>query len=140
MKHVAGAKNVYAWIVNTPSHAAVRPIEIWGLSPLERLRRSLRAAGVPDDQIHTGAAAAATAQDVQVILLRADYVFDERLIRALIEQKPTRDVVLVDPDNQTVEVFRVPTDNPRTLTTHINLIEHCNYVIKTSPIELFRKF
>ncbi len=101
MKHVAGAKNVYAWIVDTPSHAAVRPIEIWGLSPLERLRRSLRAAGVPDDQIHTGAAAAATAQDVQVILLRADYVFDERLIRALIEQKPTRDVVLVDPDNQT---------------------------------------
>ena len=104
MKQVAGAKNVHAWIVNTPSHpshAAVRPIEIWGLSPLERLRRSLRAAGVPDDQIHTGAAAAATAQDVQVILLRADYVFDERLIRALIEQKPTRDVVLVDPDNQT---------------------------------------
>lgn len=104
MKQVAGAENFHAWIVNTPSHpshAAVSPIEIWGLSSLERLRRSLRAAGVPDGHIHTGAAAAATARDVRVILLRADYVFDERLIRALIEQKPTRDVVLVDPDNQT---------------------------------------
>jgi phosphatidylglycerophosphate synthase len=104
MKQVAGAENVHAWIVNTPSHpghAAVRPIEIWGLSPLERLRRSLRVAGVPDGHIQVGATAAATAQDVRVILLRADYVFDERLISALIEQKPTRDVVLVDPDNQT---------------------------------------
>jgi phosphatidylglycerophosphate synthase len=104
MKQVAGAENVHAWIVNTPSHpgyAADSPIEIWGLSPLERLRRTLHTAGVPDSHIHTGAAAAATAQGVPVILLRADYVFDERLIRALIEQKPTCGVVLVDPDNQT---------------------------------------
>ncbi len=101
MKQVAGAENVHAWIVNTPSHAADSPIEIWGLSALERLRRTLRMAGVPDSHIHTGAAAATTAQGAPVILVRADYVFDERLIRALIEQKRTRDVVLVDPDNQT---------------------------------------
>ncbi len=107
MKQVAGAENVHAWIVNTPSHpshpgdAADSPIEIWGLSPLERLRRTLHTAGVPDSHIHTGAAAATTAQGAPVILVRADYVFDERLIHALIEQKRTRDVVLVDPDNQT---------------------------------------
>ena len=69
-----------AWLLRC---AGAAPVEIWGLTPEERLRRALRAAGcVEIDSVDVGAPPAlAGAGDV--LLLRTDYIFDERLVRAL---------------------------------------------------------
>jgi phosphatidylglycerophosphate synthase len=53
------------------------PVRIWGLSSAERLARQLRRAGARAD--------ASTAE--RVVLLRADWVFDEPLVKGLVAQR-----------------------------------------------------
>ena len=57
MKPVAGAERVRVWLADSTVRAEggpAAPVEVWGLSPAERLRRTLRAAGVSEVQIVTG--------------------------------------------------------------------------------------
>jgi phosphatidylglycerophosphate synthase len=69
-----------AWLLRR--HGA-EPVEIWGLTPEERLRRTLRAAGCVQIQSLDAGAATPSVGAGSVLLLRSDYIFDERLVRAL---------------------------------------------------------
>ncbi len=69
-----------AWLV-APSRSEA--VELWGLSPEERLRRSLRQAGVtrierlgPEERLPLPAGGS-------LLLFRSDAVYDDRLVRAL---------------------------------------------------------
>lgn len=61
-------------------------VEIWGMTSAERLRRSFARAGITD--VRPVDAAATDAPDPR-ILIRADWVFDQRLIEALIRAPDT---------------------------------------------------
>ena len=63
------------------------PILLWGLSPRQRLERVLRRAGVVDFLENLESIPAQSS----VILIRGDYLYDDRVINGLIE---TTDVVL----------------------------------------------
>lgn len=69
------------WILTLPSHL---PVKIWGISPAERLRRALLAAGCPPGRIGSGPVPSPAHPQEACLVLRADYVFDTRLIQALI--------------------------------------------------------
>lgn len=77
---------IRAWIVGEPAE-----VRVWGLTPQERLRRTLLAAGVPAGRIRMGPATGAPGQwdGEPLVLCRSDYVFDERLIRALVASEAT---------------------------------------------------
>lgn len=51
-------------------------LRVWTLKSTERLRRQLRLAGVSDETTHAA----------RILLLRADWVYDDRLIRGLVAQ------------------------------------------------------
>jgi len=76
-----------AWILR--SDAA--DVRIWGLTPEERLRRSLVRAGC--GEVHMldpdGTVANAKASAKGIVLVRGNAIFDERLISALVEQPQT---------------------------------------------------
>ncbi|WP_245580090.1 CDP-alcohol phosphatidyltransferase family protein [Niveispirillum irakense] len=65
------------------------PVRLWGMSSAERLRRELVRNGVPEVRAWDG-----DAKGSAHILLRTDFVFDEVLVRDLI-QAP--DTILIDP-------------------------------------------
>ena len=123
MKPVAGAERVQVWIAEPQEQAANGPtetVEIWGLSSEERLYRTLRAAGVPDGQITTRPPSSAFVSDEMpgpLLIFRQDYVFDERLVHALLEksveyqeqQGGDRVIGLVDPEAQSVVVAAIST-------------------------------
>lgn len=80
-----------AWIVaprNTPTCA------IWGLSPEERLRRSLERAGCAEVHTLRGDETADPGGSGPGLVLRADWIYDERVITAL---ATTQDAVLLSP-------------------------------------------
>lgn len=106
-----------AWIVAEPESAAVC---IWGLTPVERLRRALRAAGVPVQDIYSGPPEVTLPQGEQTPLLvcRSDYVFDERLVRALVTSAAT---ALATPDGTDVVAMHVPAAQ---VPTVIPLLRH----------------
>ncbi len=88
-----GSRVPRAWILTTPGSSA---IEIWGLSPTERLRRSLDRAGCstirtlgPDDALEAPG-------EGLCVLARADRIYDERLVEALAKAPGT---MLVDAAN-----------------------------------------
>jgi phosphatidylglycerophosphate synthase len=88
-----GTRVPRAWILATPGSAAS---EIWGLSPTERLRRSLGRAGCdtirtlgPDEPLEDPA-------EGVCVLARADRIYDERLVEALAKAPGT---LLVDAPN-----------------------------------------
>src|SRR5262247_914298 len=88
-----GTRSPYAWILAMPGSMA---IEIWGLSPTERLRRSLGRSGCePIDTLGPDDALDAPREGV-CLLARADRIYDERLVEALAKAPGT---VLVDPGN-----------------------------------------
>jgi phosphatidylglycerophosphate synthase len=80
-----------AWILEPSGPSAV---EIWGLSPSERLRRSLDRAGCRPIQRLGPSDAAGPLEAGRCVLARADRIFDERLIAALVAAPGT---LLVDP-------------------------------------------
>ena len=79
-----------AFIVETRDAA---PPEIWGLAPAERIRRSLVRLGATQVETLGPGDAPAPVDNAPAILFRGDYVFDERLVQAIVE---ARDVVLVE--------------------------------------------
>ena len=116
MKPVAGAECVRVWLADSAAQAAsgpTAPVEVWGLSPAERLGRTLRAAGVPAAQITPGTSRPPVPPDGPLLVFRTDYVFDERVIRALLEQSlersGVRSLALVDPDTPATIVALVTT-------------------------------
>jgi phosphatidylglycerophosphate synthase len=79
-----------AWIVASLCPA---PVEIWGLSPTERLRRCLERAGCSPIQVLEAGDAAAPPHEGLCVVARADRIYDERLIEALAKAPGT---MLVD--------------------------------------------
>lgn len=75
-----------AWILAEPTRSQVT---IWGLSTRERLRRALLAAGLSSDQISVGSTVVMSGQEDFYLLVRSEYVFDDRLIRALVAAPDT---------------------------------------------------
>ena len=82
------------WILTDPDQPE---LTIWGISGAERLRRVLVAADTPADRIGVGPLAALQAQRGDMLIVRADYVFDERLIRALLDLPAAHNSVLFAP-------------------------------------------
>ncbi|MBC7908620.1 MAG: CDP-alcohol phosphatidyltransferase family protein [Rhodospirillaceae bacterium] len=74
------------------------PVRIWGMVPVERLRRSLARAGVWDSGPWTGQA---PVEPGAVLLLLGDHVYDDGLVDALAH---TPDTALVRGDGRTVAV------------------------------------
>jgi phosphatidylglycerophosphate synthase len=75
-----------AWIVLPPE---APEIQIWGLSPEERLRRSLRNAGCARVEcVRSGEASPAPASGT-ALLFRGDAIFDARLVEALLKAPDT---------------------------------------------------
>jgi len=75
-----------AWIVHAEASA---PTTIWGLTPEERLTRSLRIAGcseITNSRAERPAAAPATGS---VVVLRGDALFDPRVVEALVAKPGT---------------------------------------------------
>lgn len=91
-------ERVRVWITQAADPDA-RPVEIWGLSPAERLRRCLRTAGVAAVDVICSADPPAVAPGAALLAFRGDYVFDERVVRALVEhhREPDADLSLIDP-------------------------------------------
>jgi len=81
------------WILTEPNRP---PVTVWGLTATERLRREAKAAGVPPSAIGTGPQPQACAGSETCILFRSDYLFDERLVRALVASVNT---ILCAPPN-----------------------------------------
>jgi phosphatidylglycerophosphate synthase len=69
------------WIVTSAEAADLR---IWGLSPEERLRRSLRAAGCTDVEQCSASTSVTAPVSGSALLLRGDLLFDARLIEPLL--------------------------------------------------------
>ncbi len=120
MKPVAGAERVRVWLAESATQAEsgrTEPGEVWGLSPAERLCRTLRAAGVSDTQIALGTSRPPVFSDGPLLVFRTDYVFDERLIRALLEKGLEHggvwSLALVDPDAPATIVALVTTGSQR---------------------------
>ena len=79
-------QTVQAWIITGPQQSQVR---VWGISPAERLRRVLLAVGIENEHIRIGTAADVSSSFSSFLLFRSEYVFDERLIRGLVESMDT---------------------------------------------------
>ncbi|MDL1959103.1 MAG: CDP-alcohol phosphatidyltransferase family protein [Deltaproteobacteria bacterium] len=69
------------------------PVRLWGLSPRQRLKRMLEHTGVTNvvEDIR------AVPPEGSVLLLRGDYLYDDRVINAMVE---TSNVLLMDPSGQ----------------------------------------
>lgn len=81
------------------------PADIWGMSSVERLRRQLVRAGVTAVRSWSEAPDPGTAPQ---ILLRADFVFDEVLVRDLVRAPGT---LLLDPASGEAVAAHVDADN-----------------------------
>jgi len=88
-----GTRVPRAWILASPGSGAV---EIWGLSPTERLRRSLDRAGCGMIQTLDPDEALEAPREGLCVLARADRIYDERIVEALAKTPGT---LLVDPAN-----------------------------------------
>jgi phosphatidylglycerophosphate synthase len=80
MVNASASQYTRAWILEERTQPHVK---IWGVSVAERLRRALLASGFSPERISLGPNTAVHGQEDAFLLLRADYVFDERLVRAL---------------------------------------------------------
>jgi len=69
------------WLVTATETAELR---IWGLSPEERLRRSLLAAGCTEIEVCGSAGTSSAPTSGTALLLRGDLLFDARLIEPLL--------------------------------------------------------
>jgi phosphatidylglycerophosphate synthase len=87
----SGRSTPRAWILGSPGAA---PVEIWGLAPAERLRRSLARAGCTEIRELAPGEAPDAAREGADLLARDDRIYDERLVEAL---AVAPDTLLVDP-------------------------------------------
>ena len=81
MRQSSGESGPSAWILTEPSQSQV---SVWGLTAVERLRREAKAAGVHESAIRIGPGSRAWPSGETCIVFRSDYIFDERLVRALV--------------------------------------------------------
>src|SRR5262245_1760070 len=88
-----GTRAPRAWILVTPGSAGV---EVWGLSPAERLRRSLDRAGCSAIRTLGPSDALEGPEEGLCLVARADRIYDERIVEALAKAPGT---LLVDPTN-----------------------------------------
>jgi phosphatidylglycerophosphate synthase len=76
------------------------PVKLWGITGAERLRRLLRRAGVDDASVASATEAASRLSTAaSVVIFRADYVFEEPLVRSLLAAP---DVALLDSEGRGV--------------------------------------
>ena len=94
-----------AWIVSPPSTPA---FELWGLLPSERLRRSLDRAGCAAPLMLSPPDVPTTPAAGSVVLIRSDWIYDERLVEALVNAED--EVLLVAPANRTPVAARVASE------------------------------
>ncbi len=103
---------------------ATPPVEILGLEPIERLRRSLRAAGVTDVAVATAPPSRVAREGNSVLLFRADWLYDERLVHALVEGD---DSLLLRPgDPEAGEPVAARVDPARVADAHRALLGHAS--------------
>lgn len=96
------------WIVSRPAPAdapSEQPLRLFGLSPAERARRALRAAGVGDVVEAPAPPPELSAGESAVVVLRDDFVLDPRLFPGLVAQAG---VALVAPGSGAVVAAHVP--------------------------------
>ncbi len=81
------------------------PVQHWGLTPRQRLMRVLKSAGVSKivDDISS------LPESGSVILLRGDYLFDDRVIQYMVE---TQDVMLQVPEDQNHRIVAARVGSP----------------------------
>ncbi|MDH3212665.1 MAG: CDP-alcohol phosphatidyltransferase family protein [Myxococcales bacterium] len=89
---VSSAKTAPAAWIFRPADAPA--IEIWSLTPEERLRRALRNAGCARVECVDPEGSASPPDSGTVLVFRSDAIYDERLVQALVS---TPDTVLVAP-------------------------------------------
>lgn len=77
----ADTRRPAAWILEEPDSAS---FELWGLTPAERLRRSLERAGCDPIETCRGAVSPGQPSKPDLLVLRSDCIYDERLIEALV--------------------------------------------------------
>lgn len=75
-----------AWILCEPESTS---FELWGLTPAERLRRSLGRSGCSPIEVVTPAASPQLSPGRDVLVLRGDWIYDERLVEALADAPET---------------------------------------------------
>ena len=80
------------WILTNPDQPDVK---IWGILGSERLHRTLAAVGVAGQQVGIGPRSEIPVHSGDLLLFRSDYVFDERLIRALADTLASDNTLLV---------------------------------------------
>ena len=85
MNETAPAPATTAWIVAADDASGFR---VWGLDAVERLRRALAAAGCTTVRVDGEAAPSDLRDDREAVVFRADRVYDDRLVAALLEAKP----------------------------------------------------
>lgn len=100
-----------AWIV---AAEAAADFSVWGLSSVERLRRALRAAACSDVRVLASGDPAPEPAARAAVILRADWVYDDRLVTALLEAES--DVLLVADDGTPVAARCAPSDFGETLS------------------------
>lgn len=83
MTHTNGGKKTSVWVVTPSDQSNCR---VWGLTGVERLQRMVIAAGVLPERISVGSLASLKSTNTETLaIFRADYVFDERLVRGVLE-------------------------------------------------------
>jgi len=129
MTRTTGGKETKVWLILTSDQSDCR---VWGLTGIERLQRTLTAADVPQEHISVGSLAAINqAADEALVIFRTDYVFDERLVRALLESPGA---VLVSPSDATSSerVVAVHTSQA-TLTAALQLLSGEGHLNRNTP-------
>jgi len=86
-----------AWIL---APARDTQLEVWGLTPIERLRRSLAHAGCSPVRVLATGDAAPERPEATVLLLRGDWIYDDRLVAALARAPDT--TLIAPPDDRPV--------------------------------------
>ena len=81
MSRLPTASAPRAWIVGPPQ---TREVRVWGLTPGERLRRSLRSAGCAEVECIAYDADVPTPAGEALVCFRGDAIFDPRLVEALL--------------------------------------------------------
>ena len=90
-----------AWILVEPGQSEVR---VWGVALPERLHRTLLTLGFSADRISRESLFEERTQSRVRLIFRSDYVFDERLVRALATSEAT---ALIAPDKKEVVAVHV---------------------------------